>query len=119
MAPELLEGEFVFCSVSAAQRSSLKLTPIAEFREKEGIALILSRQQAEQAGLEGSFASRMITLNVLSSLSAVGFLARITGALAAAGISVNPVSAFYHDHLFVPIDRAAEAMEVLKTLERG
>ena len=34
--------------------------------------------------------------------------------LAAAGISVNAVSAFHHDHLFVPEDRAEEALRLLQ-----
>ncbi|RVD48425.1 ACT domain-containing protein, partial [Mesorhizobium sp. M2D.F.Ca.ET.140.01.1.1] len=59
---------------------------------------------------------RMITLNIHSSLEAVGFLAAITTRLAAAGMSVNPVSAFYHDHLFVPAERAEEAMAILAKL---
>jgi hypothetical protein len=58
----------------------------------------------------------MITLNVHSSLDAVGFLAAITTRLAAAGMGVNPISAFFHDHLFVPAERADEAMAILKTL---
>ena len=58
----------------------------------------------------------MITLNVHSSLEAVGFLAAITARLAAAGMGVNPVSGFYHDHLFVPAERAAEAMEILSRM---
>jgi hypothetical protein len=33
-------------------------------------------------------------------------------------ISVNPVSGFYHDHLFVPVDRAEEAMRLLVMPER-
>ena len=60
----------------------------------------------------------MITLNIHSSLEAVGFLAAITTRLAAAGMGVNPVSAFYHDHLFVPAERAEEAMELLRQLAR-
>jgi hypothetical protein len=40
----------------------------------------------------------------------------ITTALAEAGISCNAVSAFYHDHLFVPYDRAREAVTVLRGL---
>jgi hypothetical protein len=55
----------------------------------------------------------MITLEVNSSLEAVGFLAAITGRLAEAGIPVNPVSGFHHDHLFMPEGRAEEAMAIL------
>jgi GNAT superfamily N-acetyltransferase len=43
-------------------------------------------------------------------------LARVTSALAARGISVNPVAGFHHDHLFVPHDRAADAMAALDEL---
>lgn len=78
--------------------------------------MIVTEDQAEAAGLAGTFRCRMITLNIHSSLEAVGFLAAITARLAAAGMGVNPVSAFYHDHLFVPADRAGEAMEVLREL---
>jgi hypothetical protein len=55
----------------------------------------------------------MVTLTVHSALDAVGFLAAITTRLAAAGISVNAVSAFFHDHLFVPVGRAEETVEIL------
>ena len=58
----------------------------------------------------------MITLEVHSSLEAVGFLAAITARLAAAGIGVNPVSACFHDHLFVPAERAEDAMSILEGL---
>lgn len=83
------------------------------FREREGDTLILPEEEASAAGLSFTFPSRMITLNVHSSLDAVGFLAVITTRLAAAGMGVNPVSAYFHDHLFVPAGRAGEAMAVL------
>jgi uncharacterized protein len=57
-------------------------------------------------------------LTVHSSLEAVGFLAAITARLAETGISVNAVSAFYHDHLFVPHDRADEALARLQEMMR-
>jgi hypothetical protein len=64
--------------------------------------------------LTGMKPEMMMTLTVHSSLEAVGFLAAITARLAEAGISVNAISAFCHDHLFVPEDRADEALARLE-----
>ena len=58
----------------------------------------------------------MITLNVQSSLEAVGFIARVASQLAEKGIGANPVSGFFHDHLFVAEGREEEAVAALKTL---
>jgi uncharacterized protein len=88
------------------------------FREREGTTLVIRREEAESAGLPYQCASRLITLAVHSSLDAVGFLAAITTRLAEAGISVNAVSAFYHDHLFVPDHRADEALGLLQSMSR-
>ena len=112
----LVDGVFVFATVKAVPSG---LTPRMVFQEAEGTTLILLKSQAEQAGLVYEFPSRMITLNIHSSLDAVGFMARIATALAAEGMGVNPVAGFYHDHLFVPEDRAADAMAVLKALASG
>ncbi|OAL35230.1 hypothetical protein AYO20_05484 [Fonsecaea nubica] len=60
-----------------------------------------------------TYPCRMITCAVHSSLAAIGFMAVLATRLARCGISVNPVSGFYHDHLFVPVERAEEAVEVL------
>ena len=85
-------------------------------KNREGMTLIVGEDEAGAFGLAASFRSRMITLDIHSSLEAVGFLAAITTRLAAAGMGVNPVSAFYHDHLFVPAGRAEEALETLQKL---
>lgn len=116
MQPVLLVEEYVFCTVPTGQLLPPDLAPMGTFREAEGLTLILTRAQAEQAALAFSFPCRLITLNVHSSLAAVGFLARITAQLARHGISVNAVSAFYHDHLFVPTARAEEALALLHEL---
>ncbi len=117
MHPELLEGEFVFCFISPKTLSQVCIHPIGWFREAEGITLIVERSIADDEGLDYEFISRMITLNIHSSLEAVGFLATITSKLAGAGISVNTISAFYHDHLFVPTDRASTVMQLLDELK--
>jgi hypothetical protein len=43
----------------------------------------------------------------------------VTRALAGAGISANPVSAFHHDHLFVPWAERLRALAVLEALSRA
>jgi hypothetical protein len=58
----------------------------------------------------------MITLNIHSSLEAVGFMAAVSGKLTEKGISVNPVSGFYHDHCFVPLGREEEATNLLEEM---
>ena len=118
MKPEMREGVFVFCSISDDREIPATLRPVHIFREREGTAFIVRREEAEAVGLPYQFASRLITLTVHSSLEAVGFLAAITGRLAEAGISVNVVSAFYHDHLFVPERRADEALHHLQDISK-
>jgi uncharacterized protein len=122
MRPEMQEGIFVFCTIADDAEIPAAISPLLRFREREGTTLVMRRGEAESAGLRHQFASRLITLTVHSSLDAVGFLAAITARLAEAGIGVNAVSAFYHDHLFVPDHRAAEALALLQKMsvpERG
>ncbi len=116
MSPELLPGVFVFTTLPPGTPCPAGIESIMSFCEREGETLILSEKAAQAASLPYTFPSRMITLNVHSSLEAVGFLAVIATRLAAAGMGVNTVSAYYHDHLFVPAERADEAMQVLQRL---
>ena len=116
MSPELREGEYVFSSISPEEFNDMQVEPVGWFREAEGISLILDRAAAQRLGLKQSSAFRMISLNVNSSLEAVGFLAAVTEKLAAAGVSVNAVSAFHHDHLFIPAEKANLAISLLNDL---
>ncbi len=111
--PVLRDGEYVFCTVNQKLDELVELNPIAFFQEDEGMTLILLREQADQAALSYNSTFRMITLSVHSSLEAVGFIAAIATKLLEHQISTNPVSAYYHDHLFVPATQAEKAMELL------
>jgi hypothetical protein len=116
MKPEMQDGIFVFCTISEETDIPVPLSPLLRFREREGTTLVVPREEAERLGLCCQFASRLITLTVHSSLDAVGYLAAITARLAEAGISVNAVSAFFHDHLFVPYHKAEEALILLQNM---
>jgi hypothetical protein len=118
MRPEMQEGIFVFCTLAENKEIGSTMRPMLVFREREGTTLVIRREQAECAGLPYQFASRLITLMIHSSLEAVGFLAAITARLAEAGISVNAVSAFHHDHVFVPAHRADEALSLLQDMSK-
>lgn len=112
MAPALSPETYVFTTVKGDQPAS-QVPHIMRFEEAEGTTYILKHEDAERAGMNTVYRCRMITLTIHSALDAIGFLAAITRELASAGISVNAVSAYYHDHLFVPHDRAEDAMRVL------
>jgi len=115
MSATLAPGAFVFATVPGGGVPP-GLSPRMVFEEAEGTTLILRREEAEAQGLPFEFPCRMITLNVHSALDAVGFIARIATELARHGMGVNPVAGFFHDHLFVPEDRAEEALALLRRL---
>ena len=89
---------------------------IGMFREAEGLTLIAERGWAEREGLPHIFPCRRITLAVHSSLEAVGLMAAIASALAEAGISANPVAGYFHDHIFVPEEKADRALSTIANL---
>ncbi|GAL33702.1 hypothetical protein JCM19240_2398 [Vibrio maritimus] len=114
MEPRLVDGEFVFCTVKGSLAEYLMLDILGSFKEQEGLTLILPKLQAEQAELDFEGVFRMITLNVHSSLEAVGLTAAVSNKLAERDISANVVAAYYHDHIFVQSSKADEALAALK-----
>jgi uncharacterized protein len=113
--PRLHDEAFIYCSF-ADGRLPPTLLPICTFKEDEGLTAIVTRHQAQAHGLPLAPEWMLITLGVHSSLDAVGFLAAITHALTQAKIPSNVVSAYFHDHVFVPKARAAEAMRALSSM---
>lgn len=91
-------------------------SPLATFVEAEGLSLILSEKDAQNAGLPADMPMARITLTVHSALDGVGLTAAVASALADAGIPCNMVAAFHHDHAFVPLDDAPRALAILKAL---
>lgn len=114
MSPELIEGDFVFCTVKNSKYGDYAETrPIASFAEAEGLTLVLLKDAAESSGLpyEGIF--KCITLGIHSSLEAVGLTAAVAGELATHGIAANVIAAYFHDHIFVQSELAERAIGIL------
>jgi hypothetical protein len=117
LGPLLLDGEFVVLVVGEADVASL--SPVAVIRELEGWTVVVRREHADARGLAYSFIGRWITLQVHSSLNAVGLTAAFSTALAHAGISCNVFAGYYHDHILVPSPDAERAVAVLRKHSHG
>src|SRR5882672_8710665 len=88
LQPELNPGVYVFACLSAGQGLA-GLTPLASFREAEGLTVVVEEAEARSAGLTPLFRAAWITLMVHSDLQAVGLTAAVAAALTRAGISCN------------------------------
>jgi hypothetical protein len=115
LRPRRHPGQYVFCSLKSTEGIRLE-DVLFHFKEAEGTTVVLKKDIADRLQLEYSFIAAWITLTVHSSLEAVGLTAAVATDLAKAGISCNGVSAFFHDHLFVPEKDAEKAMRVLRKL---
>lgn len=116
MQPQFHPAVFVFCTLPYSTVIPASVSPICQFREQEGLTLIVEQAEADKTALPYQYPCRLITLTVHSSLEAVGLLATIAQALAAQNISINVVSAYFHDHIFVPCDRADAAMACMQQI---
>ena len=118
MNPVLNGDEYVFCTLPhLSAEALLRLNPISTFQEEEGVSLIVTREVADRNCISYDFVFKRITISLHTSLDAVGLTALLSTALAEKGISANVVAAFYHDHIFVPSDKAEVALDALKALK--
>lgn len=116
LQPILHDGTYVFCSLPAGLDPAT-IETIGLFREAEGDTAIVEERVAAAHGLTPLYRAAWITLTVNSDLNDVGMTAAVAQVLADAGISCNVVAAIHHDHLFVPVDRGAAAIDALRRLQ--
>ena len=114
LSPKLYPQSYVFSIVRTLPSG---IFPIASFQEDEGLSLVLIKEQADALDLpyEGVFSR--ITLQVQSSLEAVGLTGLLASELAKNRISANFIASTNHDHVFVPHKLKDEALNVLLSLE--
>ena len=116
MRPLLQAGRYAFTTLPPG-RTIDPAQVVASIRETEGLSVVLTEADALALDLPIAFLAAWITLEVHSDLAAVGLTAAFSQALAQAGIGCNVVAGTVHDHLFVPAERAADAMAVLQALQ--
>lgn len=120
LEPSLHEKNYVFCSFKNTGLIDIcAFSPLCTFVEAEGITAVLPENQVPSSEVAVSSAPMScITITIHSSLEAVGLTAAMASELAQHGISANVVAAYYHDHVFVPVDRAADAINALRALQQ-
>ena len=121
MSPSLDDQVWVFVSGGEVSSEYVAEHALATFREAEGTTLIVPWEKAEEFDVCSEPMAR-ITLNIHSSLEAVGLTAAVSQALASEAISANVVAGFYHDHIFVPQtagERAVASLTLLSAAAEG
>ena len=114
--PHLAPSTYVFSKVE--NLDGIKMEDIlCTFREAEGITLILMKEDALRYGLSFDYEAAWISLKLETSLEMVGLTAKFSQALAANGISCNVVAAYHHDHIFVAVADAENAIQTLESLD--
>ncbi len=116
MNPVLNPGAFVFVSIAPGSAIQPEFV-VASIREPEGWSVVMHEADAEKSGLNPLFRCAWITLSVNSDLETVGLTAAFAAALADAGISCNVIAGANHDHIFVPVHLAEQAMSELRSLQ--
>ena len=117
LEPILNDGEYVFVSVKNID-SIPRDSTVCEFKEEEGITVVLSKEDANKFDLEYEFIASWITLNVHSALEAVGLTAAFATELANHNINCNVIAGYFHDHIFVDRKDGDKAMHVLKKMTK-
>jgi hypothetical protein len=92
--------------------------PFMLLRDAHEVTLLLDetdwrtmRHAVRDARVESDF--RLLTFDIELDWQTVGFLARVTGLLAAAGVSCGALSAYSRDHLLIKQDELGNALRVL------
>lgn len=115
LAPVLDPEVYVYVQLPRADEF-IGLFPLMLFNETEGVTGIVPLSKAEAGNVDYQFECRWITLSVHSALHAVGLISTVSEAMEDAGIPCNVVSAFHHDHIFVPVGREEDALAAISQL---
>jgi uncharacterized protein len=113
LSVERRPGSFCFVDQDQVPPGAVVHATVAE---SEGTTAVVDRSSSSTWAGAPEFVAAWLTVQVHSSLDAVGLTAALSGALAKAAIPCNVLAGLHHDHLLVPESQADQAIEVLRGL---
>ena len=117
LSPRLDPTVYVFASGPWSLADVDPWCPVATVVEAEGLSVVIPHAVALRENIASSGPFRRITLEMQTSLEAVGITAVVSTCLARWGIAANVIAGAFHDHILVPSDRAEEAMDHLRSID--
>ena len=115
--PYLVDESFIFMTTDQSLSSiSNTLNPIASFKEKEGLSIVITQATADKNAITYDSVFSCISLGVHSSLESYGLISTISRELTQNNISTNVFSGYYHDHIFVQSSKAHQALEIISKI---
>lgn len=118
MKPVLDEKPYGFAALGDDETIQLDKA-FAVIREDEGMTVVARSDVFANVNRQVPAEWARITLQIHSSLQAIGLTASFAAALGKANISANVIAGYYHDHIFVQWDNRQAAMDALLDLSRS
>ena len=117
MEPIFNEGDYVFASVIHLDAIP-RIIKIYEIKEMVGITVVLSKKETDRPEISYEFIAAQITLNIYSSLDAIGLIASVSEGLRGNDISGNVIAIYYHDHIFENEKDKTKAINALQNKKK-
>ncbi len=119
MKPVLHDEPYGYVVASGQPNPMMVEHAFAVIREPEGTTLVAKLSQLKRAGLNSPEEWARISLEIHSSLSAVGLTAAFATKLGSRNISANVIVGYYHDHIFVQWNRRHDALQALQEFSQA
>ena len=115
--PYLVKDSFIFMTSQEPIKELVNsLNPLATFIENEGSTLVITKDMADKNSIHYETIFKCISLSVHSSLESSGLIATLSGELSKQNIPTNVFAGYFHDHIFIPIDKAKLALETISSI---
>jgi hypothetical protein len=119
MKPVLHDEPYGYAVASGQPDPMVVEHAFAVIREAEGTTFVATQSQLKNAGLNTPDVWARISLDIHSSLSAVGLTAAFATKLGSKNISANVIAGYYQDHIFVQWDRRHDALRALQEFSQS